>query len=113
MLKTLTPAIIAAVVLVGAHAAQAQVAGLKSLDAVAGPSVHVQKTGRRGRRRARVAAGVIALGVLGAAAAVAAHDSADYRRERRWRRHQRLCNRWRRSCYRGNDRSCWRYDSRC
>jgi len=62
---------------------------------------------RRGRRRGRgVAIGAgVALGVLGAIAASEAHA--------RNRRYERRCRRWRRQCYNGSDRACWRYDNRC
>jgi hypothetical protein len=43
--------------------------------------------------------------VLGAIAA-----SEAYARERR---HERRCRRWRRQCYNGSDRACWKFDDRC
>ena len=62
--------------------------------------------GRRGRRGRGVAIGAgVALGVLGAIAA-----SEAYARERR---HERRCRCWRRQCYNGSDRACWKFDDRC
>ncbi len=112
MIKSLTSAALTAFFLIGTTTAQAQIAGLHALDAVAGKSDLVQKTGRRSRRNGRIAAGV-ALGVIGAIAASEIHRSERNRRERRWSRHRRSCNNWLRWCRKGNDRACWRYDSRC
>lgn len=103
---------IAAIAATAAVPANAQMSALKSLNngAAASESAIVHKTGRKGRR---IAAG-IALGIIGAAAlASGAHAyDRDYEEERYWRRRNR-CNRWRRWCRRGNDRSCWKYDNRC
>lgn len=62
-----------------------------------------RRRGRRGRGAA-IGAG-IAIGVLGAIAASEAHAAE--------RRHRRRCNRWRRQCYNGSDRACWKYEDRC
>ena len=112
MIKSLTTAAVTALLLAGTTTAQAQMAGLHSLDAIAGNSGLVQKTGRRSRRNGRIAAGV-ALGVIGAIAAAEIYKSQRNRHERRWSRHRRSCNRWLRWCRNGDDRACWRYDSRC
>jgi len=80
-----------------------------ALDAkvVAGDGV-VEKVGRRHRRRLAIGAGIVTLGILGAIASDRAHSRPYYRDNPRWR-----CRRWRRACHRGNDRACWRFDTRC
>ena len=112
MIKSLTTAAVTAFLLVSTTTAQAQMAGLHVLDVIAGQSDLIQKTGRRSRRNGRIAAGV-ALGVIGAIAAAEICRRGSNRRERRWSRHRRSCNRWLRWCRNGNDRACWRYDTRC
>ena len=112
MIKSFTSAALTAFLLVGAATAQAQTAGLHALAGIAGKSDLVQKTGRRSRRNGRIAAGV-ALGVIGTIAATEIHRSERRRRDREWSRHRRNCNRWQRWCRNGNDRACWRYDTRC
>lgn len=74
----------------------------------------VHQVGRRGRRA--LAAGIITLGVLGAIAASRAHDRHHYYERRytpRRRYYRNKCRRWLRNCRYGNDRACWRYDTRC
>ncbi|MFY0613081.1 MAG: hypothetical protein JXQ99_16240 [Hyphomicrobiaceae bacterium] len=113
MKKFFAIAILAAATALSAAPANAQMSALKSLDnaAVASDSAIVHKTGRRGRR-GRFAAG-LALGIVGAA--IATHHYGYHRPyySSRWSRHERRCRRWRRSCYRGYDRACWKYDNRC
>ena len=112
MKKILTITAAAAVMLTGGTSAQAQMAGLKSLDAaVASPSGLVQKTGSKSRRRGAIGAG-IAIGIIGAAAAAAAHVHRNdrYYRERRY---ESRCRSWRRWCRNGDDEACWNYDRRC
>ncbi|MGI9480535.1 MAG: hypothetical protein ACR2PI_27850, partial [Hyphomicrobiaceae bacterium] len=104
MKKFFAIALIAATTAIAAAPANAQMSALKSIDnaTVAKESAIVHKTGRRGR----FAAG-LALGIVGAA--IATHHYHSYHRpyySSRWSRHQRRCRRWRRSCYRGYDRSC-------
>ena len=78
---------------------------LKSLETGAAQSDNlVHKTGRRGRR---IAAG-IALGL--ATAAIASHA---YRHGYYESRYERRCRRWARKCEWGNDRACWKLDTRC
>ena len=76
----------------------------------------VHQVGRRGRRAA-LAAGIVTLGVLGAIAASRAHERRHYYYERRYtprrRYYRNKCRRWLRNCRYGNDRACWRYDTRC
>jgi hypothetical protein len=79
----------------------------------------IEKVGRRGRRARRgvaIGAGIVTLGVLGAIAASKARER-DYGYDRRYRyeRHgyRDNCRRWRRWCRRGNDRACWKFDTRC
>ena len=72
---------------------------------------------RRGRRRgAAIGAGILALGIIGAlAASKRAHSESYYyddRYERR-RHYRNKCHRWLRRCRHGNDRACWKYDTRC
>ncbi|SRR6056297_2143640 len=69
----------------------------------------VGRRGRRFRRGAAIGAGIVTLGILGALAAKRGH-AYDRRYESRY---ERRCRRWRRRCYRGNDRACWKFDSRC
>ena len=47
----------------------------------------------------------VALGVLGAIAA-----SEAYARERHY---ERQCRSWRRQCYNGSDRACWKFEDNC
>lgn len=64
------------------------------------------RRGRGWRRGRGVAIGAgVALGVLGAIAA-----SEAYARDRRY---ESRCHRWRRQCYNGSDRACWRFENRC
>ena len=84
--------------------------GTFSPKAVAGDNL-VEKVGRRHRRRLAVGAGIVTLGILGAIAADRAYGRPHYYdryQDRRWQ-----CRRWRRSCNNGNDRACWRFDTRC
>ena len=110
MKKFFAIAILAAATALSAAPANAQMSALKSLDnaVVASDSAIVHKTGRRGR----FAAG-LAIGIIGAA--VATHHYNNHRPyySSRWSRHERRCRRWRRSCHRGYDRACWKYDNRC
>lgn len=75
----------------------------------------IEKVGRRGRRGVAIGAGIVTLGVLGAIAASRArerdYDRYDYE-DRRYR-YRDNCRRWRRWCRRGDDRACWKFDSRC
>lgn len=76
----------------------------------------IEKVGRRGhhrgyRRGAAIGAGIVTLGVLGAIAASKAHERRYYRRD--YYGYGGQCRRWRRWCYEGNDRACWKFDSRC
>lgn len=77
----------------------------------------VEKVGRRGRRAGRgvaIGAGIVTLGVLGAIAASKARERDYYHRyEGRRYRYRDNCRRWRRWCRRGDDRACWRFDTRC
>lgn len=80
----------------------------------------IHQVGRRRRNRHRgygIGAGIVTLGILGAiASSRRAHADDRYYEERRYRpRHsyRNKCNRWLRRCRRGNDRACWRYDTRC
>lgn len=114
MKKFFAIALIAAATAISAAPANAQMSALKSFDnaAVAKESAIVHKTGRRGRR-GRFAAG-LALGIVGAA--IATHHYHSYHRpyySSRWSRHERRCRRWRRACYNGYGRACWKYDNRC
>mgnify|MGYP001821466005 CR=1 FL=1 len=113
MKKLLAIALIAAATALSAAPANAQMSALKSFDnaAVAKESAIVHKTGRRGRR-GRFAAG-LALGIVGAA--IASHHYYNHRPyySSRWARHERRCRRWRRACYNGYGRACWKYDNRC
>ena len=90
----------------------------------------IEEVGRRGRRGRRghrrrgrgrglaIGAGIVTLGIIGALAASRRAHSRDYYYERsyqpRHRYHYRnQCRRWLNRCRRGNDRACWRYDTRC
>lgn len=92
--------------------AQAGAFSPQPLGAVADTGTNlVEKVGRRGRvrRGVGIGAGIVTLGILGAIAADRAHARDRYYRDDY--RHQ--CRRWRRWCRNGDDRACWRYDSRC
>lgn len=125
MAKSFFMAVLAGAALLVSAMAPAQAAMVSVPGAAAGHDVQsslIQKTQRRrggvrrgrgvrrfrgGRRRGRRGRGAavgagIALGVLGAIAASEAHAS-----------HRRRCRRWRRQCYNGSDRACWKYDDRC
>ncbi len=110
MKKIVAIALLAATTALSTAPANAQMSALKSLDNATADSASsiVHKTGRRGR----FAAG-LALGIVGAA--IATHHYGYHRPyySSRWSRHERRCRRWRRSCYRGYDRACWKYDNRC
>lgn len=76
----------------------------------------VEKVGRRGRHRgAAIGAGIVALGVLGAIAASRAHERRYYsdRYYARPRGYRGNCHRWRHWCRQGDDRACWKFDTRC
>ena len=81
----------------------------------------IEEVGRRGRRRRgrgfAVGAGIVTLGIIGALAASRRAHSRPYYVERYEPRHRyyyrNQCRRWLRRCRHGNDRACWRYDTRC
>lgn len=109
-MKTLiATALLAAATAFTAIPANAQMSGLKSLETATASETIVHKTGKRGR----FAAG-LAIGIVGAAIATHAyrHHHRRYHAPR-WSHHERRCRRWRRACYRGYDRACWKYDDRC
>ena len=110
MKKFFAIALLAATTALSAAPANAQMSALKSLDSATASSgtAIVHKTGRRGR----FAAG-LAIGIIGAAVATHAYRHHHRRYESRWSRHERRCRRWRRSCYNGYGRACWKYDNRC
>ncbi|RPG39358.1 MAG: hypothetical protein CBC34_014510 [Hyphomicrobiaceae bacterium TMED74] len=96
----------AMMMIASAPSSAAGMSALKALETGAATSDNlVHKTGRRGRR---IAAG-IALGIVGAAIATHAYRHHHYRPSR-W---ERRCNCWARKCEWGNDRACYRYDTRC
>ena len=101
-MKTLIATVVAAGFIFTAQApANAQMAGLSSLQNNATASQElVHKTGRRGR-----ILGAIALGAVAAIAISEAH--------RRRSHFARTCRRWRNRCEFGNERACWKYDTRC
>lgn len=105
-----TIAIIATAATLMIASAPSQAAGLSALKALetgaASSNTLIQKTGRRGRA-GRIAAG-IALGIAGAA--IAHHT---YRHGYYESRYERRCRRWARKCDWGNDRACWKLDTRC
>lgn len=88
----------------------------------------IEEVGRRGRRSHRrrgrrgrglaIGAGIVTLGIIGALAASRRANSRDYYEERHYQPRHRYhyrnqCRRWLNRCRRGNDRACWRYDTRC
>ena len=80
----------------------------------------IHEVGRRRRHRHRrygIGAGIVTLGILGAlAASRRAHADDYYYEERRYRprySYRNKCQRWLRRCRHGNNRACWRYDTRC
>ena len=100
---------------------QAGVVGPMSTTAKAGMGASlVEEVGRRRYRRrnrgAAIGASILALGIIGAiAASKRAHSRSyyydDHYESRRYYRNK--CHRWLRRCRYGNDRSCWKYDTRC
>ena len=60
------------------------------------------------RRGVGIGAGLLALGVIGAIASERAHSRRYYHDDT-----PRRCNKWRRRCSNGNDRACWKFDTRC
>lgn len=60
------------------------------------------------RRGVGIGAGLLALGVIGAIASERAHSRPYYHDDT-----PRRCNKWRRRCRNGNDRACWKFDTRC
>ncbi len=106
--------------LAAAASAQAGMSGGPSAGAAleqpsANPVEKVGHRGRRLRRGAAIGAGLVALGVLGAIAAskARAHHYHDDRYYARHRGYRGKCHRWRRWCGNGNDRACWKFDTRC
>ncbi len=101
--------------------AEAGMAGLKNTNTLAQKSESlVENVGRRHRRRARrglaIGAGLLALGLLAATSRRSYGDDHYHYRDRHYSdRHdwRRTCRRWRRWCRRGDDRACWRFDTRC
>ncbi len=81
----------------------------------------IEQVGRRGRRRGRglaIGAGIVTLGIIGALAASRRARGRDHYYERRYQPRHRYhyrnqCRRWLSRCRHGNDRACWRYDTRC
>lgn len=113
MKKTILTMMIGAAALTIAtfSSAQAGVVSPASIapKAIVGDSM-IETVGRRRRRRhVGYGAGLITLGILGAIAASRAHSGERYYDDRHYYR----CKRWRRRCNRGNDRACWKFDSRC
>lgn len=98
---------------------QAGVVGPMSSTAKAGMGASlVEEVGRRRYRRrgAAIGAGILALGIIGAiAASKRAHSHSYYYDDRYERRryYRNKCHRWLRRCRYGNDRACWKYDTRC
>ena len=90
--------------------ANAQMSALKSIETAATTTdaTIVHKTGRRGR----FAAG-LAIGIVGAAIASHHYNNRNRYYSSRWSRFERRCRRWRRACYNGYGRACWKYDNRC
>lgn len=112
-----------------APAAQAAMTGMSSVPAQAaeveanGQGL-VETVGRRGRhvrRGVAIGAGIVTLGVLGALAAKEARANRYYGSRYYGDRHYyrsypsygSQCHRWRRWCRNGNDRACWKFDTRC
>ena len=109
----------AAAAMISFSPAQAGVVGPMSSAVKTDPSASLIEEVRRGRRWRRrgigIGAGLVTLGVIGAIAASRAHSrpyyyDRGYRYRRSW---ARTCRIWRRRCYNGNDRACWKFDTRC
>jgi hypothetical protein len=84
--------------------------------AAQGDASLIEKVGRRGRHVGRgvaIGAGIVTLGVLGAIAASKARERDYDRYEDRGYRYRDNCRRWRHWCRRGDDRACWKFDTRC
>jgi hypothetical protein len=64
---------------------------------------------RRWRRGLGIGAGLLTLGIIGAIASDRAYSRRYYYDDVPRRR----CRRWRRWCRDGNDRACWKFDTRC
>ncbi len=111
---------LAALLAAPAHAGMSGVATAGSTAAQPAANL-IEQVGRRGRgarRGVAIGAGIVTLGVLGAIAAsrARAHDGYYYEGRRHYRYdhgYRDQCHRWRRWCRRGNDRACWKFDTRC
>ena len=116
MLPAVAAAALALSTFAPAQAAVVSPTSMAPASAQAGDKLveEVRFRGRRGRRFG-VGAGIVTLGVLGAIAASRAHSRPYYHSRPHYYRdgYDGQCRRWRRWCRRGNDRACWRYDTRC
>jgi hypothetical protein len=110
-------AAIAAAITLAAIASAPANAGMSGLSPAAAPSADqeqlVHKTDKKSWKKRRFAKGLM----LGLGVAVIAgggyygySDGYGYSSSN-W--HGRRCRRWRRRCYNGNGRACWKFDRRC
>jgi hypothetical protein len=108
-------AAIATAVTLAAIASGPAQAGMAGIVPAAQPSTGQQqlihKTGKKYWKKRRFAKGLMfGLGVAALAAGGTVSVDGDYI-DSEW--HERRCRRWRRRCYFGNSRACWKFDRRC
>lgn len=98
MKKFVTALATASILVASMGSAQAGMSGLGAASAAPSSENLVQQIGISRRTGAAIVIGALIVG------SAMSHAS---------RKHERRCRRWFNRCEDGNERACWRYDTRC